>query len=74
MNIVKILFELFVLYILYKIVFDLIIPVYQTTREVKQKLNEMQRNMNISSQQNQHPSTGPSSRNQEDYIEFEEIK
>lgn len=78
---IKALFELFVLYLLYKLIFEFIIPVYQTTKQVKQKVNEMQRTMNEQSrqqQQNNHytsatsqPSPKPKS---DDYIEFEEVK
>lgn len=76
------LLELFVLYLLYKLIFDFIVPVYQTTKQVKQKVNEMQRNMNeqqANQQQrgNQYTSAGnqasPKAKS-DDYIEFEEIK
>ncbi len=76
----KVLLELFVLYILYKLVFDFIIPIYQTTKQVKKKVNEMQRNMNEQvngQQQNQFTSASkePSPKTKEDdYIEFEEVK
>jgi predicted permease len=76
----KILFELFVLYLLYKLVFDFIIPIYQTTKQVKQKVNEMHRNVNEQmkqQQRNQYNTTTqepePKPRN-DDYIEFEEVK
>lgn len=80
MSIFKILFELFVLYMLYKLIFDFIIPLYNTTKQVKQKVNEMQRTMNEQANQQQRnqfagpvkePSTKPKS---DDYIEFEEVK
>ena len=80
MNILRILFELFVLYLVYKLIFDFIIPVYQTTRQVKQKVGEMQQKMNEHMKQQQanqftskdkDPSPKPG---KEDYIEFEELK
>jgi hypothetical protein len=82
MNIFKIFFELFVLYLLYKLIFDFIIPIYQTTKQVKQKVNEMQRNVNehINQQQrnqyNQTTTTEPSQPKPkgDDYIDFEEVK
>jgi predicted permease len=76
----KILFELFVLYLLYKLVFDFIIPIYQTTKQVKQKVNEMNRNVNEQmnqQQRNQFNSTPQEPRpkpKNDDYIEFEEVK
>jgi hypothetical protein len=74
------LFELFVLYLLYKLIFDFIVPIYQTTKQVKQKMNEIQRNMNEQAnqqQRNQYTSAAnPASpkAKSDDYIEFEEVK
>ena len=81
MNILKLLFELFVIYLLYKFIFEFIIPVYNTTRQVKRKMSEMQQQM----QQNQQaPANDPYIKTQateapkkpahEDYIDYEEIK
>jgi len=73
----KILFELFLLYLAYKVIFDFIIPLYETTKQVKQKVGEMQQQMNRQ-QQNQSTTvnstaTKPKAKS-DDYIEFEEIK
>ena len=74
----KAIFELFVLYLVYKLIFDFIIPVYQTTKQVSKKMGEMQSKMN--DHFNQQPPqanaaadkpVGPA---KEDYIEFEEVK
>jgi hypothetical protein len=82
MNIFRIAFELFALYLLYKLVFDFIIPVARTTKQVKKQFNEMnshmQEQMNKQYQQQDNyasaqPGTAPKTRN-DDYIEFEEIK
>ena len=77
---IKALFELFVLYLLYKLIFEFIIPVYQTTKQVRQKVNEMQHTMNEQAKQ-QQSSQYTSTTNQaspkpksDDYIEFEEVK
>lgn len=70
----------FLAYVLYKIIFNLIIPVYKTTRQFKKGFREMSARMNDhmkeqhreSAQQN---STQPvSQKSSSDYIEFEEIK
>jgi hypothetical protein len=80
MSIFKILFELFVLYMLYKLIFDFIIPLYNTTKQVKQKVNEMQRTMNEqANQQQRNQFNGPvkdaaPKPKSDDYIEFEEVK
>ena len=76
----KALFELFVLYLAYKLIFDFIVPVYQTSKQVKQKVNEMQRTMNEHMKQQQNaqdnptPSKPVTSTKHDDYIDFEEVK
>ncbi|MFN8247175.1 MAG: hypothetical protein U0T56_12445 [Ferruginibacter sp.] len=42
MNIVKLLFELFIIYLLYKLVFELIIPLFNATWQMKHKMADMQ--------------------------------
>jgi len=78
MKILEVLFELFVLYLLYKLIFDFIIPVYQTTKQVKQKVGEMQQKMNEQMKQQQSfttaPKEAPQKPTREDYIEYEEVK
>lgn len=80
MSLFRILFELFVLYLVYKLIFDFLIPVFQTTRQMKQKVGEMQQRMNEQAKQQQAGSfqsaekeTVPKAK-KEDYIEFEEVK
>lgn len=75
----KVLFELFLLYLLYKIIFDFIIPLYQTTKQVKQKVNKMQQDMNEQlHRQNNNPanqqSTAANRPVKDDYIDYEEVK
>jgi hypothetical protein len=74
----KVIFELFVLYLLYKLIFDFIIPVYQTTKQVSKKMGEMQTKMNdhFNQQQSQANTTveKPVRPTREDYIDFEEVK
>jgi hypothetical protein len=80
MNIIRLAGELFLLYILYKLIFDFIIPIYQTTKKVKQQFgdmhNKMQEQMNTFNRQQsattQTPKQEPAKK--EDYIDFEEIK
>jgi hypothetical protein len=67
MNVIRIVIELLALYLLYKLVFDLIIPLTRTTREVKKQVHEM----NTRVQQKDPPrQTAPKG----DYIDFEEVK
>ena len=77
MNIFRIIFELFIFYLLYKLVFDFIIPIFNTTKQVKKQFGEMQNKVREqqeqmnrqSSQQNAQPK--PS---KDDYIEYEEVR
>lgn len=80
MNIFKLLFQLFLLYMLYKLVFDFIIPVYRASKKMQRDVNQMQEKMR--EQQRQHPvkeekavTNSPRNSGQnKDYIEFEEVK
>ena len=83
MNIPKLLLELFLFYLLYKLVFDFIIPVYNASKKMKEQVNQMQQKMR--EQQNQQPvreetfvnnraKTATSKGSAKDYIEFEEVK
>jgi hypothetical protein len=66
---------------LYNLIFKFIIPVYKTTRQMKQKFREMQTNMQDQMNQQQDFTAKPQSaerpaakKSKEDYIDFEEIK
>ena len=79
MNFFRIGIELFALYLLYKLIFDFIIPVFKTTLEVKKQFgymnSQMQEKMNqFNNQQTQPGNTKPTSPKNDDYIEFEEVK
>lgn len=85
MNLFRIVFELFALYLLYKLVFDLIIPVAKTTRQVKKQFSEMNNRMEetMRQQQPQQPyqpnqytsgTATTATKKNDDYIDFEEIK
>jgi hypothetical protein len=81
MSIIRVIFELLVLYLLYKLIFDFIIPVYKTTKQVSQKMGEMQSKMNEHVKNQQSGTQAASAPNEkaarparEDYIEFEEVK
>jgi hypothetical protein len=76
--ILRFLFYAFLFYLAYKFVFDLVIPIYKTTRRVKKGFREMQERMNQHAQQFQQPqkSTAPNEKQDKtgEYIDFEEIK
>ncbi len=72
------------IYLAYRVIFHLVIPIYRTTKQVKKGFREMQEQMNEQMRQQQqeqasaYPNEQPSSYNKkapaEDYIDFEEIK
>ena len=80
MNILRLIGQILLIYILYKLIFDFIIPIYQTSKRVKRQVREMnakmQEQMNA---QNQQQSAAANTTRQEpvkkeDYIDYEEIK
>ena len=77
----KVLLYGLLIWFLYNLIFRFIIPVYKTTRQMKQKFREMQTNMQ--EHMNQQPDFTTQSnaaertatkKPKEDYIDFEEIK
>ena len=81
MNILRLAFELFVIYMVYKLVFEFIIPVYRTTKQMKQKMNNIHQKMKQQEdlKNNNHRSSTPEAVQakqtfSDDYIEYEEIK
>jgi sortase (surface protein transpeptidase) len=84
MKILELLGELIIIYILYKVIFDFIIPVYQTTKQVKSKMGEMQERMReqqraqaapqykFEGQRQPQPQQAKAS--SDDYIDYEEVK
>ena len=81
MNIFRLALELFALYLLYKLIFDFIIPVARTTKQVKKQFGEMSTQMQEKMNQQQHAYNNTSAARPEktagkndDYIEFEEVK
>ena len=78
MKFVETALEIFLLYLLYKFIFDFIIPIYQSSKKIKKQFGEMQDKMqsdlkNFKNQQ-KPPQQEPASKKEGDYIDFEEIK
>lgn len=81
MNILRLAFELFVIYIVYKLIVGFIIPIYRTTKAMKSNMNDIQEKMRQQQQQTNYNQTPPpsssSTKNKtysEDYIDYEELK
>lgn len=77
MNIFRLAAELFLIYILYKLIFEFIIPVYNSTRKIRKQFDDMhqkmQQDMNNTNTRNAPPQQ-PAVKREGDYIEFEELK
>jgi hypothetical protein len=73
-----------ILYLLYKLVFDFIVPVSRTTAQFRNNVNEMrnrqEEQMKTQQEQNNHSGTKPASNKKNttttdgEYIDFEEVK
>ena len=83
MNIFKLIGELVVIYILYKLIFSFIIPLYNSSKQMKGKMTEMQERMQAQQraqaeqqgqQQTPQPPKATEKISKEDYIDYEEVK
>jgi len=76
----RFIFLIFVFYLIYKLVFDFIVPVSKTTKHVKQKFRDMQQMQEEMLRRQQQTQQQPSQQKQtpasksDDYIDFEEVK
>ncbi len=74
----RIFFLAIALYLAYRLIFDLIVPVYKTTKHVKRQFNNMQDHMQQSNHnQNQSSNNNNHTDKKEkvgEYIDFEEVK
>ena len=74
---IRFLIELFVFYIIYKFVFELMLPVYNTTKQIKKKMNEMNDQYEKDQKKNSNYTNTDSSTKKDinhDYIDYEEVK
>ncbi len=69
-----------VIYLVYKFVFELVVPVSKATSQMKDTLQQMQQQQHSYQQQQQQPPTAATttkpttSSAKDDYIDFEEVK
>lgn len=66
-------------YLAYQFIFNLVIPVYRTSRRIKKGFREMHSRMEQETYHSTRPATdftakNSASPNRDDYIEFEEVK
>jgi hypothetical protein len=77
MQLLRLIAELFVIYLLYKLVFDFILPIYKASKQMNRKMQSFQEKTNASRsnetgtefQVKQKPTA-----DSKEYIDFEEIK
>jgi hypothetical protein len=74
--ILSFLFFAFLFYLLFKLVFHFVIPIYKTTLQVKRKFREMNSQMDraTSHQGGRTASAATEKKPKSDYIDFEEVK
>jgi hypothetical protein len=74
----EIFFLAIVLYLLYRFIFGFLLPVFRTTRQVKQQFRNMQESANgnagATSRQQPRPEPKPKHPPVGEYIDFEEVK
>jgi hypothetical protein len=71
--------EIVVIYILYKIIFDFIVPVYKASKQVKSNINEFKaKTQQQAQQQNYNQQQAQQTTNAKpvakEYIDYEEVK
>jgi hypothetical protein len=79
MKFLELLGELVIIYVVYKVIFDFIIPVYKTTKQVKTKMNDMHARMQEQQRgqaptPTQEPIKKAATIAKDDYIDYEEVK
>ncbi|SFD32886.1 Ubiquitin elongating factor core [Chitinophaga sp. CF118] len=80
----KIIFYTFIFWLLYKLIFDFIVPVYQSTKQVRRQMGDLQDRMRQQYQEQQQQQAASAQRPQasasakkadnSDYLDFEEVK
>ena len=78
---IKLIALIFLLWLFYKIVFDFIVPVYQSTKQVRRQMGDIQERMRQQFEQQQQAAepqrpqaTTAKKADKNDYLDFEEIK
>jgi hypothetical protein len=78
MNIFRLAAELFLIYILYKIIFEFIVPVYHSTKKIRKQFGDlhakMQQDVNEYEKRKTAAEPKPAIKKEGDYIEFEEVQ
>jgi hypothetical protein len=71
----KFLLELFVLYLVYKLIVDIILPIASVTRKTKKMMDEMnQQQQPFQNNTTSNSSASKKSSHDDEYIDYEEVK
>jgi hypothetical protein len=74
---IKLIFYGLVVYLIYKLIFELVIPVSKASSQMREKIQQMQDQQNFQQQQARpaaEPQPAAKPKTDKDYIEFEEVK
>jgi cellobiose-specific phosphotransferase system component IIA len=74
---IKLIFYGLVVYLIYKLIFELVIPVGKASSQMREKIQQMQDQQNFQQQQSKpaaEPQKAQPAKTDKDYIEFEEVK
>lgn len=80
MSLLKLVAQIFLIYLLYRLIFNFIIPIYRSTKQIRKQFSEVQSKMKEQMNQQQNTQSPPQAETtvnnveDADYIEFEEIK
>ena len=80
MSLLKLIFWCFVVYCLYRFVFELVLPVSKTVSKMKKTVQQMQENQDFKQHEAQSqakkeaPQNATTTNTNDEYIEFEEVK
>ena len=82
MNIIKLAAQIFLIYLIYRFIINVVIPIYRSTKQIKKQFGDMQDTMQNMQQGQFRSQTPPPDQTQKptkvkkegDYIDFEEVK
>jgi hypothetical protein len=77
MQLLRLIAELFVIYLLFKLVFDFILPIYRASKQMNRKMKDFQEKANANRSNetgNEFQSKQKPPTDSKEYIDFEEIK
>lgn len=74
---IKLIFYGLVVYLIYKLIFELVIPVSKASSQMREKIQQMQDQQSFQQQQakaSAEPQKNAAAKPDKEYIEFEEVK